>query len=655
MAKLSRRLGPKLTAILVIYLLVALGAVGLTLLMSWQLEGGAAAGNELGSQRMRSYRIALGLTQTTLPEVDQIAAAQRVRGEVAEFDRVLADLERGDSSRPMVLPRAATIQSGFADLRTQWVSEMKPHIEAVLSAASMEMRRELLSTHAARTDAFVRRIDGTVREIERAMSDTTHLLRTLQFGIIALSLIGTVALIYLMFLLIVRPVTSLEEGMKRMAGGDFGVRLPVESRDEFGQLADGFNRMAAHLQDLYASLEQRVAEKTRTLADKNEELGTLYEVAALLGQPGSIEALCNDFLRKIMSRLDAQAGAVRLVEADSGKLHLFVQQGLSSEFAESERCLRRDECLCGEGARRTHPSVHILVRGALRSKPLRCREEGFSTVGVFPIRLREQSLGLFNLYFREAREFSGQERFMLETLGRHLAIAIENQRLVAREKEMAISEERNLLAQELHDSIAQSLAFLNMQAQLLQDSLEHDKLDSAREELARIREGIQESYDDVRELLVHFRTRMAETDIEAAIASALVRFESQTRVQTRFRQSGVGLPLSPEMQLQVMHIVQESLSNARKHAQANRVEVEMQRGPVYRFRVRDDGRGFDPDSVPSDLHVGLRIMRERAHRIGGELQVTSTRGKGTEVLLTLPVLEAGQPAPARPGTVILEG
>lgn len=655
MAKLSRRLGPKLTAILVIYLLVALVAVGLTLLMSWQLEGGAAAVNELGSQRMRSYRIALGLTQTTLPGADQTATAERVRDEVAEFDRVLEDLERGDSSRPMVLPRAPAIQSGFAALRAQWQDQMKPHVEAALNAPSVETRRGLLSAYVPRTDAFVRQIDGTVRAIEQAMSDTTHLLRTLQFGLIGLSLVGTVALIYLMFLLIVRPVTNLEEGMKRMAGGDFGVRLPVESRDEFGELAAGFNSMAGHLQDLYASLEQRVAEKTRTLADKNEELGTLYEVAALLGQPGSIEALCNDFLRKIMSRVDAQGGAVRLVEADSGKIHLFVQQGLSGDFAESERCLRRDECLCGEGSQRAQPSVHILVRGALRTEPLRCREEGFATVGVFPIRLREQNLGLFNLYFREAREFSGQERFMLETLGRHLAIAIENQRLVARAKEMAISEERNLLAQELHDSIAQSLAFLNMQAQLLQDSLEHDKLDSAREELARIREGIQESYDDVRELLVHFRTRMAETDIEAAIASALVRFESQTRVQTRFLQSGVGLPLSPEMQLQVMHIVQESLSNARKHARASSVEVEMQRGAVYRFSVRDDGRGFDPDSVPSDLHVGLRIMRERAHRIGGELQVTSTRGKGTEVLLNLPVLEAGQAAPARPGTVILEG
>jgi two-component system nitrate/nitrite sensor histidine kinase NarX len=203
---------------------------------------------------------------------------------------------------------------------------------------------------------------------------------------------------------------------------------------------------------------------------------------------------------------------------------------------------------------------------------------------------------------------------------------------------MAISEERNLLAQELHDSIAQALAFLNIQAQMLQDSLAREELDSAREELARIREGIQESYDDVRELLVHFRTRLAQSDIESAIASALERFEAQTGIGARFAQSGAAIPLSPELQLQVMHIVQESLSNARKHSGATRVEVEMQRGPAYRFTVRDDGKGFDPNAHPSDLHVGLRIMRERAHRIGGTLQVSSRPGAGTEVMLTLPVL-----------------
>jgi two-component system nitrate/nitrite sensor histidine kinase NarX len=637
-----RKLGSKLTAILIAYLVVAVGAVGLTLLTSWQLEGGAAAVNDMGSQRMRSYHIALLIGQANAPGADRARLTQAVRAEMTQFERVLADLERGDSSRPMMLPRDPQIRGRFDALKREWHSVVKPGIERSIAAAVDRAEGDAAPSAAAYLDAtegFVARIDALVLDIERAISDNTRLLRSLQFGLIALSVIGTVALIYLMYLLIIRPVTGLEEGMRRMESGDFGARLPVESRDELGALAAGFNRMAAHLQELYASLERRVAEKTRTLEDKNQELGTLYEIAALLSQPAALDNLCRDFLRKLIARLGARAGAVRLVEADTGKLHMFVHEGIGSDLAQAERCLERGDCLCGQGVQRQHPSVHVLVRRPYDKEPYRCREAGFATVGVFPIRFRDQALGVFNLYFGEPREFDAQQRFMLETLGQHLGIAVENQRLIAREKEMAISEERNLLAQELHDSIAQALAFLNLQAQMLQDSLAHERDDQAREELARIREGIQESYDDVRELLVHFRTRIAQADIESAIAAALERFEGQTGIRTAFSQSGVGMPLSPETQLQVMHILQESLSNARKHSGATRVEVEMRRGPVYRFRVRDDGRGFDPGAQASDLHVGLRIMRERAHRVGGTLSVDSRPGAGTEVVLTLPVLQ----------------
>jgi two-component system nitrate/nitrite sensor histidine kinase NarX len=107
------------------------------------------------------------------------------------------------------------------------------------------------------------------------------------------------------------------------------------------------------------------------------------------------------------------------------------------------------------------------------------------------------------------------------------------------------------------------------------------------------------------------------------------------------------MPLSPETQIQVLHIIQECLSNARKHSGAKSVRVEIERAPHYRFRVSDDGRGFDPASVTSDMHVGLRIMRERAHRIGGMLAVRSRPGEGTEVTLELPVQsEQAQPASA---------
>jgi two-component system nitrate/nitrite sensor histidine kinase NarX len=269
----------------------------------------------------------------------------------------------------------------------------------------------------------------------------------------------------------------------------------------------------------------------------------------------------------------------------------------------------------------------------------KCQKLGYRTVSVFTIQAKRQLLGVFNLYFKEPREFSAAERQMLEALGQHLGVAIENQRLVSRDKELAVTEERNLLAQELHDSIAQSLAFLNLEAQMLDESLAQGNIDGARQELAQIREGIQESYDDVRELLVHFRTRLQQADLETAIRVALQRFEGQTGIRTRFEMSGTTVSLAAEIQPQVLHIVQEALSNARKHARATEVVVEVMRDGGYVFRVCDNGRGFDPATLAEqgDTHVGLRIMRERAHRIGGRLAIRSRPEAGTEVTLTLPI------------------
>lgn len=635
-----RGLGEKLAAIALLYLVVALAAVGVTLYVAWQLEGGAAAVNTMGSQRMRSYHIAALLAEGAALPAQYERTAPAIRDELTGFERTLSDLAAGDPGRPLVLPRTPAIETQFRAIGTSWKTAIRPAAEALLGEPDARARAQRLPAFRAATERFVAQIDALVLAVEREISGKTTLLRLLQFGLIALSVTGSVTLVYLMFLLIVRPVSRLQEGMRRMEAGDFAVRLPVETRDEFGALADGFNRMADHLSDLYRNLEQRVLEKTRSLAARNEELGTLYEIAAWLAEPAATEEMCRGYLLRLTARLGAKAGAVRLIDPETGQLHLSAQVGLTGRFVEAERCLQRGECLCGEAAQYPHGGVYSLKRRAPGAPPYACEQQGFASICVFPIRFRGEQLGVFNLYFTALREFTSAEHQMLETLGQHLGIVIESQRLVAREKEMAISEERNLLAQELHDSIAQALAFLNLQAQMLEDSLAHQQADQAREELARIREGIRASYEDVRELLVHFRTRPSETDIETAIASALERFEAQTGIRTAFVQSGVAMPLSPETQIQVLHIIQECLSNTRKHAAAQSVRVELSRGTRYRFKVSDDGRGFDPGQVSSDMHVGLRIMRERARRIGAMLLVNSSAGAGTEVLLELPFEQA---------------
>ena len=165
-----------------------------------------------------------------------------------------------------------------------------------------------------------------------------------------------------------------------------------------------------------------------------------------------------------------------------------------------------------------------------------------------------------------------------------------------------------------------------------------DKKDESqiRSTLDEIDMGVRESTNDVRELLVHFRTRTDSDDIEQALRTTLRKFEHQSGLQARLEFHGHGVALPSDVQLQVLHVVQEALSNVRKHARASQVQVEVHRGPKWVFLVRDNGQGFDPAARAQDeTHVGLQIMRERAQRIGAGIEVNSLAGQGTEVRIEL--------------------
>ncbi len=633
-----RKLSAKLVGIQILFLAIALVSIGLTLLVSWRLEGGAAAINDAGSLRMRTYRLAYLAQDMQRPGGSAQSDRELIRREVGDFERIAHTLRNGDPARPLFVPDTEAIRAQFAALDREW-AWLKP---AVLSVAAGQPSR----LDRARIERFVAVVNELVVRLEQDIERSTSLLRTVQLALVALAIAGTTALIYLSFVFIIRPVHQIEDGLKRMARGDLAARVPVESGDEFGALASGFNHMAAQIEESYHTLETRVEQKTRSLAQQNARLATLYDMTAFLNAPGPLEDLCRGFLRRLIAATGAVAGAVRLSSRTDESLHLFVEEGLPGVFREREQCLARGECACGEAAAGNASVVHPLGG---RRLPITvtlpyCRDAGFGAITAFPVNAQHQLVGVYNLFFREAREVASEERHMLESLGQHLGVAIESLRLVSRERELAASEERGLLARELHDSIAQSLAFLNLQVQMLRRALLAAGApagEEAKDILDEIQAGVQESYADVRELLVHFRTPTSDGDVEHGVRTLLARFERQTGVPATFKATGSALPLAPDDQLQVMHILQEALSNVRKHAAAGSVHVELQRSGGYRFVVRDDGRGFDAARAAQDSgdHVGLRIMRERAQRIGGTLELTSTPGRGTEVLLTLPVAQ----------------
>ena len=151
--------------------------------------------------------------------------------------------------------------------------------------------------------------------------------------------------------------------------------------------------------------------------------------------------------------------------------------------------------------------------------------------------------------------------------------------------------------------------------------------------------GLKESIADVRELLLHFRTRTQADDIDTAVQETLQKFQHQTGMAVTRKITGEGLPLAQDVQVHVLHVLQESLSNIRKHAKAQQVSIEIQKGDTWRFLVRDDGIGFDDERKRTHLQVGLNIMRERAAQINAEVTVSSQVGRGTTVTLLVPAAQ----------------
>ncbi|WP_220636176.1 type IV pili methyl-accepting chemotaxis transducer N-terminal domain-containing protein [Georgfuchsia toluolica] len=634
-----RKLGAKINAILFLYFVFALAVILLTLNVAHQLEGGAAAINEAGKERMRTYGLAYYLHQsldaTQSPEV----ALDEVRRFMRDFEGTLYMLEVGDPERPLFLPRDERVQEKMHGLRQEWNTNVKPQINKLLAAHDDVERSRLMAAFDNSVRRYVPIINELVLMVERSNAHSTSLMYMFQNMLVVFSLLGTLLLAYLIRSLVIAPVETLRAGIERMAASDFGVRLPVVSQDEIGELATGFNRMADHLQDLYATLEQRVADKTRSVEEKNRELALLYEITAYLAEPATLEELCRGVLLKLCDLLGASGGVVRMTNSATRELEIIANHNMSNDFVRAEARLPLGTCLCGNVAAQGASIAQNLAQEPQSVVLLaNCMRDGYAAMAAIPIRSKSQVFGMFTLFFREERILAGDELRLLEAIGQHLGVEIENLRLAVREKEMAVSEERNLLAQELHDSIAQSLAFLNIQAQMLQGSLRGGQMEIASAELARMREGIQESYDNVRELLVHFRIRVDHAELDDAIRSALEKFEGQTGIKTSFNKIGYRASSSAVSTIQVLHIIQEALSNVRKHAGATKVDVEMRGDGAPRISVRDNGKGFDLARVVEEggSHVGIGIMRERAHRIGARLEIDAAPGRGTCVTLVLP-------------------
>ncbi|HSP54050.1 MAG TPA: GAF domain-containing sensor histidine kinase [Dehalococcoidia bacterium] len=258
------------------------------------------------------------------------------------------------------------------------------------------------------------------------------------------------------------------------------------------------------------------------------------------------------------------------------------------------------------------------------------------------LRIGQDSIGELCVSSSEPRTFSPEDQRLLDAMADLAAIAVQKATLLQKERQVAVLEERERLSREMHDSLAQVLGYLHLKAQDTQRALKRDDLPKVGEELEDMAAVAHEAYADVREAIIGLRAPvMPDGGVTATLRDYLAKYSRRANIHAELVVEGDWRPrFSPDVAVQLVRVVQEALTNVRKHANAEwaRVRIGRSQGEAA-IVVEDNGCGFNTDLLRETdvLSFGLRTMRERVERVGGRFAVDSVPGEGTRVQIFLPV------------------
>lgn len=244
--------------------------------------------------------------------------------------------------------------------------------------------------------------------------------------------------------------------------------------------------------------------------------------------------------------------------------------------------------------------------------------------------------GVLVLGSKSSQAFAERQRVLLETLASQAALLIQNARLMVQVEYQAVVDERTRLAREIHDGLAQTLAFLKIQAAQMQNYLTRGDTERLTSTLQASYRTLSDAYLDARQAIDNLR-RIPSASLRDWVQQVAEDFEQSSEIAVKVHGFNLQLEFSANIQAQLIRVVQEALSNVRKHAHASQVVISArERKGFVLLEVRDNGVGFSPDAVVAASRYGLRGMRERADSIGAEFQIASRSGEGTTILLSIP-------------------
>lgn len=376
------------------------------------------------------------------------------------------------------------------------------------------------------------------------------------------------------------------------------------------------------------------------LERQNRELLALHWAALDIYGEVSLGTVLKKVVDQARQLLEARYGAIAVYD-DKGLMKEFMTSGMSEEDKEAIGTLPEGRGLLGVVLRQGQRIRLPDVERDPRSVGFPPNHPEMHSLLAIPIVCKGPFRG--NLYVSEkitALEFAPEDEETLVRFATAAAIAIDNAHLNQRLRTLAVAEERVRIAREIHDGMAQILAYVNTKAQAVKAYLGKDKPEEASAQLEQLASAAREVYTDAREGIMALRTRVGpDQPLSEALQDYVERWELQSGIASSLEIGGE-IQVSATVELQLLRILQEALSNTRKHSGATHVEVRIhQERNRLIAAVEDDGTGFDPSNRPREAfpRFGLAIMRERAESIGGSLDLETSPGGGTRVKIEVPV------------------
>ena len=372
--------------------------------------------------------------------------------------------------------------------------------------------------------------------------------------------------------------------------------------------------------------------------DRLPVIEVLAEIASSMSSDANTDQMLLRFLDIMVRIAHARAGAVRVLTADGEHLRMIGSIGLSQALLDRERYVPLECGICGQ-ATLTHSIQYDSVLEVCQKQvrhiyaSLQC-----NTIYAVPLRHKNKVLGVYNLFMEEPQPLSEDIRYLFNSISEHLGMALENARLTRENIRISLMNERTMLANQIHDSLAQTLAYAKMRLTVLNEALSDHDQERANRYLGDVEEAVDMAYSELRNLITQFRDRIDPRGLVPALQEMVESFRKKANADVDFLNVAQDVVLTPEEEIQVFHIIQESLYNICKHARARHVVVTLDlHDNEYVVNVADDGVGLRGGGA-SDIgkSFGLTIMRERAAKLNGKLSIESRPAGGTIIRLAFP-------------------